>query len=264
MNAPPGPIPNGPGKLSEHLRFIYEELRKLQPIFAPGQTGARTTRGVNLDGGKPTAASAPLYPKALFVRTIGIDAMWVSRPTGVDQSTYWAVGDADQSEHYFCLKPFELQNRYWWDESGSVGILNLKYGIDDTNVDEVTGPTETVGTGNYTAPTSRRLFGTDTQTIDPPIATNEQTTYVGTTVVMGMRIPKGLLVCNEKGKVVWDAFDIYTIGDKPETLPKVLTWAYDDPSGPQGFTSPPKPGNYDVEFIDMNTDGRHWQTQPDP
>lgn len=249
------------GPIGAELEKHRRALLALWPSETPSVRPEVRPDGMRLHA-KHAAPGTPQLLKALFVRTIGLDAMWVSRPFGFDQSTYWALGDADTSEHFFCLKPFELQNRYWWDEVGSQGIVNLKYGIDETNVDEVTGPTETVGTGTYTAPTSRRLFGTDTQIVDPPIATNEGTTYVGTTVIIGTRIPKGLLVCNEKGKVVWDAFDMFSIGDKPETLPAVLTWAYNDPDGPNGFTSPPKPGNYDVEFIDMNTDGRHWKTQP--
>ena len=90
MNAPPGPIPNGPGKLSEHLRFIYEELRKLQPIFAPGQTGARTTRGVTrFDRPVAGAAAATDIQNLVSVRE-GYDAVECT--------------DADSNTVY-CLKP---------------------------------------------------------------------------------------------------------------------------------------------------------------
>ena len=84
MNAPPGPIPNGNGKLSEHLRFIYEELRKLQPIFAPGQTGARTTRGVVLDQRQPAAAAAAAAAAVVAeVIAEGNDALLCSTDGGV-------------------------------------------------------------------------------------------------------------------------------------------------------------------------------------
>ena len=85
MNAPPGPIPNGPGKLSEHLRFIYEELRKLQPIFAPGQTGARTTRGVVLNERQPAPQAAAAAGAAIVAEIIteGNDALLCSTDGGV-------------------------------------------------------------------------------------------------------------------------------------------------------------------------------------
>lgn len=75
MNAPPGPIPNGPGKLSEHLRFIYAEMRKLQPVFAPGQTGARTTRGVVLNQRGGIASGGSVDIQTLTSVREGYDAV---------------------------------------------------------------------------------------------------------------------------------------------------------------------------------------------
>jgi len=50
-------MPEGAGRVAEHLRFIYAELQRLQPIFGPGQTGAMTTRGV-VRNSKPGVAAS--------------------------------------------------------------------------------------------------------------------------------------------------------------------------------------------------------------
>lgn len=90
MNAPPGPIPNGPGKLSEHLRFIYSELRRLQPIFGPGEQGARTSRGVVRVPGRAVAGGGSLAIQTLVSVREGYDAVECTN---------------EDDETVYCLKP---------------------------------------------------------------------------------------------------------------------------------------------------------------
>jgi hypothetical protein len=281
MRTPPQ-FPQGPGKYPECLRWLFDAVQSLQPIAGPGEIVEQTSRGVRRRFAPgASAAGGHEVSRSLFVREIGIDAMWVSRPLapGYNQNNYWSFGSADGSEHFFCLKPFELQNRYWWDEVAEEGLYNDRFGITGgaspqtgaTTVQGVTteahdlDPLDTLGAGitaralHTQGPTPEPVVN---QFITPPLVTRGwstgATSYAGTTPIIGLRIPKGLLVCNEQGKVTWDAWDSFTLGDKPATLGSVVTWAIDDPAGPGGLVSTPKAGSYDVEFIDLNVDGRHW------
>lgn len=137
-------------------------------------------------------------------------------------------------------------------------------------VQSVAGTTYDFGSGSFLGIQSRELHqsGPDPEPvshefISPPFYAPDDgafsTVYGGNTTVIGLKIPKGLLVCNEKGKVVWDAWDTFSIGAKPETSSNVTTWGIGEPGSPSGLYSPIKEGFYDIEFIDLNVDGRHWK-----
>jgi len=266
------------GKIGQEFDRLTEAINSLRPISSPGETVQHTTRGVVRSVTQNNKA-AGTHLKQLWIRSIGIDAMWVSDPApGYGFFNYHNAADADTEKHYFCLKPFELMNRSFYDEANGFdaqGITNSNYGIEGgaspqagfLTVQSVSGETYHFGTGPFTGIKQRTLhYGGGTpepvfvQTVDPPIVTVGfglgDTSYGGTTSLWAAKIPAGLFVCDERGKIVWDA--TYP-SEKPATLGPVLTWGIDDPSSPSGLVSLPKPGNYDVEYVDLNVDGRHWR-----
>ena len=265
------PLPLSSGFNGKHGRLfdaIISELRALRPASGPNvitsQNSLGTTRSaVNNNSG------AGIFSERWFVRHIGIDAMWCSRPKPLQgMENYWyLVNGYDWSEHVFALKPPQLQNRSWYNEVAAEGLDNTPYyisaGASPQNglltVKSVSGENY----GSFTGITTRTLRNSDTspeetytENISPLLWTVGwgvgDASYSGTADVMLARIPYGLFVCDEKGKIVWDYLTSPTI--KPPTLPSVATWAIDDPNYPGGTFSYLKNGYYDVTHIDLNVD----------
>ena len=158
MRAPP-PMPEGAGRMSEHLRFIYAELQRLQPIFGPGQTGAMTTRGVVRNSPSGTAASAASDIQILTSVREGYDAVEC-----VDEN----------SNTVYCLKPpgfrtdgridgvFSRKGYVWGPLETASGYLNGFHTYDETHYLWEYGGSPATRVGRIVKTANADTYGDDT------------------------------------------------------------------------------------------------------